>query len=100
MKTFANIAANPTFARNVKELIYDGRLFLPEIGNYATYLETFGDRMMEEHDAYDTSYQTAFTNAERGNVDKIYECSIWNSKTLGVGNHKRNVRVDTMSSIP
>ena len=32
IKTFMETAANPAFALNLKELIYDGRLFLPELG--------------------------------------------------------------------
>ena len=35
IKTFTDIAANPAFARNVKELIYDGRLFLSGLRDFA-----------------------------------------------------------------
>lgn len=37
MKTFINIASNPLFSVHVKELVYDGRLFLPELADYSTY---------------------------------------------------------------
>ena len=48
IKTFTDIAANPAFARNVKELIYDGRLFLPELRDFASYYKNFLARMVEE----------------------------------------------------
>lgn len=91
MKTFANIAANPVFARNVKELIYDGRLFLPEVGNYATYSETFRAHMTGEYYTYDAFFKKALTDAERENADKIYQCSVWNSETIGAGDYKKGV---------
>ena len=41
IKKFTSIAANPNFVGNVQELIYDGRLFLPELGNFASYWPAF-----------------------------------------------------------
>lgn len=41
IEIFLNISANPTFARTVTELVYDGRLFLPELVAYRPYKEAF-----------------------------------------------------------
>lgn len=41
IETFLNISANPTFARTVTELVYDGRLFLPELVAYKPYKKAF-----------------------------------------------------------
>ena len=41
IETFLNITANPSFARTVTELVYDGRLFLPEFAAYKPYKEAF-----------------------------------------------------------
>ena len=41
--TFLSISANPTFARNVTELVYDGRLFVSEFTDYDRYNEAFDD---------------------------------------------------------
>lgn len=43
IETFINISSNPVFARNVKELIYDGRLFLQELTKYESYKAAFDD---------------------------------------------------------
>lgn len=41
IETFLNISTNPTFARTVTELVYDGRLFLPELVEYKPYKKAF-----------------------------------------------------------
>ena len=37
IEDFINISSNPVFARTVTELVYDGRLFIPELTNYEPY---------------------------------------------------------------
>lgn len=37
IETFLNVSSNPEFARNVTELVYDGRLFLKELTDYGSY---------------------------------------------------------------
>lgn len=39
--TFLNISANPTFARTVTELVYDGRQFLIDLTCYTPYKKAF-----------------------------------------------------------
>ena len=78
METFANIAANPTFARNVKELIYDGRLFLPELGTFASYYSAFHARMVDEFDFYEG-------HDDVNCFHELYRGSIWNMEDLGAG---------------
>ena len=41
IETFLNISANPTFARTVTELVFDGRLFMPELVAYKPYKKAF-----------------------------------------------------------
>lgn len=57
METFLNISANPTFARTVTELVYDGRLFLPELAAYKPFKEAFGAHREDgyNHDDADTA---------------------------------------------
>ena len=43
IETFLNISSNPVFAWTVTELVYDGRLFLPELANYKSYKQAFDD---------------------------------------------------------
>ena len=86
IKTFLEIAATPAFALNVKELIYDGRLFLPELGNGASYRAAFGARMAEELDTY--------REHVNGTVDpdiayEVYQDSIWNVEKLGAGENMK-----------
>ncbi|CAD6585145.1 MAG: hypothetical protein ASARMPREDX12_001915 [Alectoria sarmentosa] len=50
--TFLNISANPTFARTVTELVYDGRLFLPELTAYKPFKEAF-DAIIRDEDGED-----------------------------------------------
>ena len=41
IETFLNVSSNPEFARNVTELVYDGRLFLEELTDYGSYKATY-----------------------------------------------------------
>ena len=41
IETFINISSNPVFARNVTDLVYDGRLFLPELAHYKSWKKAF-----------------------------------------------------------
>ena len=51
--TFLSISANPTFARNVTELVYDGRLFVSEFTHHNRYIEAFDDYLRSsKSDAY------------------------------------------------
>ena len=43
IETFLSISANPAFARNVTELVYDGRLFVSELIDSSRYNEAFDD---------------------------------------------------------
>ncbi len=47
IETFLNISANPVFARTVTELIYDGRLFLPELTAYKSYKKAFDAQLLD-----------------------------------------------------
>ena len=85
MKIFADIAANSAFALNVKELIYDGRLFLPELGTFASCPAAFRARMVEELDIYEDHTRNAIGNAEYAFADEVYQGSIWNMEKLGAG---------------
>ena len=46
IETFLNISANPIFAQNVKELFYDGRLFLHEYTAYKCYSIAFESQVL------------------------------------------------------
>ena len=60
--TFLSISANPTFARNVTELVYDGRLFVSDFTNYRRYNEAFDDYLRSSRgDAY---------GVHKGNVNR------------------------------
>lgn len=48
MDTFLKISANPTFARTVTELVYDARLFLPELAAYKPFKEAFDAHIEDE----------------------------------------------------
>lgn len=50
--TFLNISANPTFARTVTELVYDARLFLPELTAYKAFKAAFDKHIPDEDDGY------------------------------------------------
>ena len=89
MKTFTKIAAKPAFAQNVQELVYDGRLFLPELGNSASYWAAFRARMIEELDIYEDHTRNANGRAEWYFAVEVYEDSIWNKGTLGAGEDKK-----------
>ena len=88
MEFFARIARNPTFARNVKELIYDGRLFLPELGNFASYQAAFSARIIEELDIYEDHTRNARESSDVDFADEVYQDSIWNMDSLGAGHNK------------
>ncbi|KAF6227454.1 hypothetical protein HO133_008898 [Letharia lupina] len=49
IETFLSISANPTFARTVTELVYDGRLFLPELTAYKPYRKAFDAHICYQH---------------------------------------------------
>ena len=91
MKVFSDIAADPAFARNVKELIYDGRLFLPEFGTFAHYDSAFSARMIEELDVYE-DYKRSFGSTDDIHfADDVYQGSIWNMESLGAGDKMKRV---------
>ena len=51
--TFLSISANPAFARNVTELVYDGRLFVSEFTDSSRYNQAFDDHLRShKSDAY------------------------------------------------
>ena len=85
MKFFTDIAANFAFALNVKELIYDGRLFLPELGTIASYPAAFRARMVEELNIYEDLTRNSLGGAESDFADEVYQGSIWNMENLGAG---------------
>ncbi|CAF9931975.1 MAG: hypothetical protein ALECFALPRED_005135 [Alectoria fallacina] len=91
MKAFTDIAANSAFALNVKELIYDGRLFLPELGSFASYRAVFCARMIEELDIYEDYTRNALGGAEFDFADEVYQGSIWNMENLGAGDYMNRV---------
>lgn len=91
IKIFKEIGAHPAFALNVKELIYDGRLFLPELGNCASYWAAFGARMLEEHDIFEEHVNHSLGIAESQFPRKVYEDSIWNVEKLGAGEKMKNI---------
>lgn len=88
IQTFTEIAANPAFALNVKELMYDGRLFLPELGNGASYWAAFGARMVEELDIYEENVNGI---ADPDFAYEVYQDSIWNVEKLGAGENMKNI---------
>ena len=90
IKNFTSIAANPNFVGNVQELIYDGRLFLPELGNFASYRHAFHDRTWEEFDIYEDHKRCAEI-AECNHADGVYSRSRWNMEKIGAGNHMERV---------
>ena len=50
IRSFMNITSNPTFAHNVTELIYDGRLFLPDLlTDCESYEEAFDAFTLDEY---------------------------------------------------
>lgn len=85
IKVFNDIAVNPSFALNVKELIYDGRLFLPELGDGASYKAAFCARMLEEFDTYEDYTRHPKGAAECNFAHQVYQDSIWNVERLGAG---------------
>ena len=51
MQTFLNIANNVIFSKNVNELVYDGRLFAPQLEAYRPYRTAYGRviRQRQQH---------------------------------------------------
>ena len=93
MKLFTDIAANPAFARNVKELVYDGRLFLPELGTFGSYCSAFGARVCEEFDLCGDYVRNRSAVSEADFAEAVYQDSIWNRETLGIGDEMMIVDV-------
>lgn len=91
LKTFAGIAANPALSRNLKELIYDGRLFLPELGNFASYCSAFRARVVEESDIYEDHTRNSLGNGACEFADEAYRGSIWNMEVLGAGKYMERI---------
>lgn len=74
MDTFLNISANPTFARTVTELVYDGRLFVPELAAYKPFKEAFDGYIR-------ASYDSDFMNSE-----ERFNAFIWDQYSEDEGN--------------
>ena len=92
IKTFTDVAANPVFALNVKELTYDGRLFLPELGHGASYWAAFCPRMLKKFDTYEDYMRNP---KDPDFTHQVYQDSIWNVEKLRAGeNMKRIVNDD------
>ena len=91
MRTFKKIAAQPAFAQNVKELVYDGRLFLPKLGKSASYFPAFWARVIEEFDIYEDHTRNSFESADMNVADEVYYRSIWNMEKLGAGQKMEKV---------
>ena len=89
MKLFTDIAANPAFARNVKELIYDGRLFLSELGTFSSYYSAFHARMLEEANICGYYLRNCLFVDEANFADDLYQDSMWNMETLGAGHRMK-----------
>ena len=83
MKTFTDIAANPAFAQNVKELIYDARLFLPILGTYGPYYTAFADRVEQELDLSKNPVRNPSVISEPDFVRHVYQNSMWNGENMG-----------------
>lgn len=93
LTTFTNIAANSASARNVKELIYDGRLFLPELGKFDSYWAAFFARMVEVFDVYEEHTRNSLGNSAMYFADEVHRDSIWNMEDLGDGEEMERVVV-------
>ena len=91
IKEFTSIAANPNFVGNVQEVIYDGRLFLPELGNFASYWSAFCSRAMEEFDLYQDHARNSLDDWHSHYAIKAYQNSIWNVDSIGGGRYLERV---------
>ena len=89
MEKFASIAANPNFVGNVQELIYDGRLFLPELGDFASYWSAFCSRAVEEFDVYEDHLRNG--SDDGSHAIKVYQNSMWNFDSIGGGKYLERV---------
>ena len=85
IKLFTDVAANPAFARNVTELIYDGRLFLPQLGTFGSYYQAFCIRVAEEADLFFESVSNCLLPRQANFAEDVYQGSIWNRGILGAG---------------
>ena len=83
IKLFTDIAANPNFARNVKELIYDARLFLSEFGTFSSYRSAFGARFLEELNICADYVRNCLVVDEANFAEDIYQDSVWNMEIVG-----------------
>ena len=91
MKTFSSIAANPAFARNVKELIYDGRLFLPRLSTWKIYRNAFITRVYEEDTIYQKAIEiSSYWEVDTHCADQVYQNSIWNMENVGFVDRSNN----------
>ena len=91
MKLFTDIAANPAFARNVKELVYDGRLFLPELSTFPSYYSAFHARMLEEVNVCGDYVRNCLVVDEANFAYDMYQDSVWNMETLGTSHEMERV---------
>ena len=91
MKIFTDIAANPAFARNVKELVYDGRLFLPELSTFPSYYSAFNARMLEEVNVCGHYVRNCLVVDEANFAYDMYQDSVWNMETLGTSHERKRV---------
>ena len=83
MKVFTDIAANPAFAQNVKELIYDARLFLPILSNYGPHYAAFAVRVEQELDLSKDAIRNPSVISESDFVRHVYQNSMWNGENIG-----------------
>ena len=76
MDDFLDISANPTFARTVTELVYDARLFLPELVAYKPFQEAFDahieHKFVEDDEDIAGLYQAGDGTGPINNVDDNY----------------------------
>ena len=93
MKLFTDIAANLAFAPNVKELIYDGRLFLSELGTFGSYYSAFGARVEEEFDLFMNHVKNLSDVSENHFAGDVYEDSIWNGGSLGANEEMKTANM-------
>ena len=92
MKTFTDIAENPIFARNTKELIYDARLFLPGLRDFDSYSAAFYARVLEESNELEDYTRTSTRSDQIQFAHQVYGDSIWNLKGLGAGEEMQRLR--------
>ena len=79
------------FYSNVKELIYDGRLFLPELGTFASYWAAFCALMVEWLDMNEDHTKKSVAMGDADIADEVYRDLIWNMESLGAGDDMKKV---------